>query len=80
MISPLTEAKAKVSLLPLNEQHALANAVIEELKSKGLATPATIQGHAQFISGNRLPPAHLLMEMAKRYLTETSASERMPSD
>lgn len=80
VISPLTKAKAKVSMLPLSEQHVLANAVIEELKSKGLATPATIQGHAQFISGSRLPPAHLLMEMAKRYLTETSAGERMPSD
>jgi hypothetical protein len=80
VISPLSEAKAKVSMLALNEQHALANAVIEDLKSKGLATPATIQGHAQFISGSRLPPAHLLMEMAKRYLTEMGTSERIVSD
>ena len=80
VISPLSEAKAKVSMLALSEQHALANAVIEDLKSKGLATPATIQGHAQFISGSRLPPAHLLMEMAKRYLTEMGTSERMASD
>lgn len=80
VISPLTEAKAKVSMLPLGQQHALANAVIEELKSKGLATPATIQGHAQFISGNRLPPAHLLMEMAKRYLMQKSAAEKLPSE
>jgi hypothetical protein len=80
VIRPLSEAKAKVSMLALNEQHALANAVIEDLKSKGLATPATIQGHAQFISGSRLPPAHLLMEMAKRYLTEMGTSERIVSD
>jgi plasmid replication initiation protein len=71
VISPLSAAKGKVSMLPLSEQHALANAVIEELKSKGLATPATVQGHAQFVSGSRLPPAHLLMEMAKRYLARS---------
>ena len=80
VISPLSEAKIKVSKLVLSDQHALANAVFEELKSKGLATPATIQGHAQFISGSRLPPAHLLMEMAKRYLAETAVGERMASD
>lgn len=67
-ISPLSIAKAEVSALPLQQQYELANRVLDDLRSRGAATPSTIQGHAQFVSGGRLP-TRLLVEMAQLHMS-----------
>lgn len=68
-ITPLSIAKSEVSALPIQEQHDLANRVLADLRNRGLGTPSTIQGHAQFIAGGRLP-THLLVEMARLHASQ----------
>ena len=74
-VTPLSIAKAEVAALDVQSQHQLANRVLAALQTRGLATPSTIQGHAQFIAGGRLP-VHLLVEMARLHLSDPSTPEK----